>query len=278
MRITFFCVTVMTSVAAFAAPQQKQQSIPSNEPSYADLADFALASKITAHVRIRSARALTGDLAAGTQPGFQRHLVTADLVSLIRAPDAQSPQLRYIQDLPLDSRGKPPKLRKLESLVFAQPARPGELQLSSQNASVFWTAGREATVRAILAEAARGDAPPIVRGISSAFHSAGSLPGEGETQIFLDTADRRPASLSVKRRAGEAPNWFVSLGEVVDEGVSQPQINTLLWYRLACFLPKDMPVSVTRGQTESDSRQVAEDYRLIIQALGPCNRTEAKAP
>ncbi|NBU79307.1 MAG: hypothetical protein EBS50_09595 [Sphingomonadaceae bacterium] len=276
MRIPFFCVAMMTGAIAFAAPQQNPAPIAANEPSYADLADFALASKITAHVRIRGARALTGEFAAGTKPGFQRLLITADLVALIKAPEGQSPQIRYIQDLPIDSRGKPPKLRKSESLIFAQPARPGEVQLSAPNASVSWTAEREQTVRTILAEAANPNSPPRVRGIASAFHSIGSLPGEGETQIFLDTADNRPASLTVQRRAGEAPIWFVSLGEVVDEGVSKPAANTLLWYRLACFLPAQMPAGVTQGQTESDSQQVAADYQMIISALGPCTRTLPK--
>lgn len=276
MRVPIFCVAITLGAAAIAAPQQISAPISENEPTYADLADFALASKITAHVRIRGARALKGELAAGTKPGFQRHLITADLVALIKAPEGQPPQVRYLQDLPVDSRGKPPKLRKSESLLFAQPGRPGELQLSAQNAAVSWTAEREKTVRAILAEATHSDAPPLVRGISSAFHSVGSLPGEGETQIFLDTADNRPASLSVQRRAGEAPIWFVSLGEVVDEGVSQPPANTLLWYRLACFLPAEMPQGVTQGQTPSDSQQVAEDYKVVISALGPCKRTMAR--
>lgn len=276
MRIPFFCVAMMTSAATFAAPQQIPTPIIANEPNYADLADFALASKITAHVRIRGTRVLTGELANGTKPGFQRLLITADLLALIKAPEGQPPQIRYIQDLPTDSRGKTPKLRKSESLIFAQPARPGEVQLSAPNASISWTAEREKTVRAILAEAAHPNSPPRVRGISSAFHSVGSLPGEGETQIFLDTADNRPASLTVQRRAGEAPIWFVSLGEVVDEGVSKPAANTLLWYRLACFLPAQMPASVTQGQTESDSQQVAADYQLIISALGPCTRSLPK--
>src|SRR3546814_1145016 len=36
------------------------------------------------------------------------------------------------------------------------------------------------------------DAPPVITGVGCAFHVPGSLPGEGETQIFLATADGSP--------------------------------------------------------------------------------------
>ncbi|MFM7028025.1 MAG: hypothetical protein ACKOXK_05040 [Chakrabartia sp.] len=263
----------MTTAPVYAAVQNSQPSAPAPVASYGDLADFALASKIVAHVRIRAARPLTGALAVGVAAGQQRYLVTADVVALIKAPEGQPAQVKYLVDLPLDSRGKPVKLRKTESLVFARPARPGEWQLSATKAQLFWSPAAEQTVRTILTEAARADAPPMVRGINSAFHSAGSLPGEGETQIFLDSADNRPASLTIRRQPNQPPSWFVSLGEVVDEGVSQPAPDTLLWYRLACFLPAQMPAGAVDGQSADDARQVAEDYALVMGALGRCNRT-----
>lgn len=277
MRFALAYIALVTSGSAYAAPQQFKPNTPVEALSYPVLADFALASKVTAHVRIRSVRALKAELAVGTRPGFQRQLVTADVIALIRAPEGQPAQLRYIVDLPLDSRGRVPKLRGTESLVFATPARPGELRLISPESWVTWTPEADATVRAILTEAMQPDAPPLVRGINSAFHSPGSLPGEGETQIFLDAADNRPASLTVQRRPNEAPRWFVSLGEVVDEGVSQPAVNSLLWYRLACFLPQQMPNRIVEGQDPADAQQVRSDYAMIMQALGPCNRSRGPA-
>ena len=68
--------------------------------------------------------------------------------------------------------------------------------------------------------------------IGNAFHVAGSLPGEGETQMFLTTADARPVSLSILRRPGEQPRWAVALAEIVDEAAGPPQRDTFLWYRL----------------------------------------------
>ncbi|MGJ3629468.1 hypothetical protein AB5I41_26240 [Sphingomonas sp. MMS24-JH45] len=46
--------------------------------------------------------------------------------------------------------------------------------------------------RRIATEATAADAPPVVTGVRSAFHVPGSLPGEGETQIFLSTREGRP--------------------------------------------------------------------------------------
>src|SRR6185503_7233832 len=96
-------------------------------------------------------------------------------------------------------------------------------------------------LRALLRELTAADAPPRITGIGRAFHVPGSLPGESETQIFLQTADARPISLSILRRPGERPRWSVALSEIVDEAAAPPAPDTLLWYRLACTLPPRLP-------------------------------------
>lgn len=266
-------VGIMIAMPAYAAPQNIPANSAEHAKTYADIADFALASKIVAHVRVRETHKLSDALAAGVQTGYQRQLVTAEVKALIKAPEEQTARIRYLIDLPLDSRGKTPKLRGAESLVFALPGRPGEWRLVSSNAQISWTAAAELMARSILTEASRADAPPQIRGISSAFHSQGSLPGESETQIFLDTADNRPASLTVQRQPGQPPKWFVSQGEVVDDGISQPQANSLLWYRLVCFLPAQIPAALISGQSAEETAQIQTDYKLIMSALGPCNRS-----
>ena len=77
------------------------------------------------------------------------------------------------------------------------------------------------------------DAPPAITGLGNAFHVPGTLPGEGETQIFVQTATGAPISLSILRRPGEQRRWAVALGEVVDDAAAPPPRDTLLWYRLA---------------------------------------------
>ena len=263
-------------VTVNAAAQQDAPSFVSGTYQYADLADLALAAPITAHVKIKSAKRLSKEMAAGVRPGFERQLITADVIALIKAADGVSKRIQYLVDLPVDSRGKVQKLTKSESLIFAIPAGPAGpafVRLVAPDAQVPWSPEAARTVRAILSEAARADAPPVVRGISSAFHSEGSIPGEGETQIFLNSSEDKPVSLTVQRRTGEEPRWFVSQGEVVDEGTSQPRPNTLLWYRIACTLPANIPPSTMDGQSTETIAQIRADYKVILGGLGPCNRT-----
>ncbi len=264
-------------MTANAAAQQGAPSIVSSTYRYADLADLALAAPITTHVKVKSAKRLSKELSAGVRPGFARHLVTADVIALIKATEGVPKRIQYLVDLPVDSRGKVQKLTKSESLVFAIRAGPAFVRLVAPDAQVPWSPEAARTVRAILSEAARADAPPIVRGVSSAFHSEGSIPGEGETQIFLNSPEDKPVSLTVQRRTGEEPRWFVSQGEVVDEGTSQPRPNTLLWYRIACTLPATVPSSSMDGQSTETIAQIRADYKVILGGLGLCNRTRKAA-
>jgi hypothetical protein len=116
-------------------------------------------------------------------------------------------------------------------------------------------------------------APPRITGIGNAFFVPGALPGEGETQVFLTTADNQPVSLTVLRRPGERPRWAVALSEIVDEAAGPPPAETLLWYRLACSLPRTLPERSTASLGPADADQARADYRFIMDALGPCGRT-----
>ena len=118
-------------------------------------------------------------------------------------------------------------------------------------------------------------APPAITGIGNAFHVPGALPGEGETQVFLQTADARPVSLSILRRPGEQPRWSVSLGEIVEEGGGPPPRDTLLWYRLACALPRSLPDTAIDQLSPDDAARAREEYDVVLTALGACGRTSA---
>ena len=98
--------------------------------------------------------------------------------------------------------------------------RAAELRLAARDAQLPFSPEAAARLRAILREASAPGAPPRITGIGRAFHVPGSLPGESETQIFLQTADNRPISLNVLRRPGEQPRWSVALGEMVDEAAA----------------------------------------------------------
>jgi hypothetical protein len=159
--------------------------------------------------------------------------------------------------------------------VLAQtvPGRPGELRLVAPDAQLSFTPALAEQLRSILREASAAAAPPRITGIGKAFHVRGSLPGESETQIFLQTADERPVSLSVIRRPGETPRWAVALSEIVDDAALPPQQNSLLWYRLACSLPRAIPAQSLADAEPGEAAAIQADYRLVMAGLGSCARS-----
>lgn len=265
--------------AQVVAPGNGSGSIaPAPSPyAYADTADLVLSAPLVIDAAIRSNTRIKGEEAASVPPGQARFYVEADVVALIRGATSIPPRIGYLVDVPLDGRGRAPKLNKLRVLLFARPVagRPDQVQLIQPDAQRNWSAGAEAQARAIVQAVLARDAPPVVTGVGNAFHVAGSLPGEGETQIFLTTADNRPVSLSVLRRPGEQRRWAVALSEIVDDAAAPPARDTLLWYRLACTLPPALPDRSTTALDAGDAAAAQEDYRFVIEQLGPCRRSGA---
>lgn len=244
-------------------------------PSYADLADLVLASPVIVDATIRSTTRIKGAEAAGVATGSTRLYVEADVAALVRGPQGSPTRVGYILDVPPDAGGRLPKLKKRRVLLFARPvpATLDQLQLAATDAQLAWTPELDARVRGIVRETVAADAAPLVTGVGNAFHVAGALPGEGETQIFLLAADGRPVSLSILRRPGEQPRFAVALSEIVDEAAGPPRRDTLLWYRLACGLPPTLPETSTASLGAEDARVASEDYRFVVDRLGPCGRT-----
>jgi hypothetical protein len=244
--------------------------------TYADMADLALAAPVVAHVRLARATTLKPEQATGVRAGFARVYIEAEIVTLIRSAEGLPSRVRYVADFKRDPKGKVPKPRKgSEFLVFARPVtgRADEIQLAAPDAQVAYDSGRADQVRAILREAGGAGAAPQITGIGRAFHVPGAIPGESETQIFLRTAADQPVSVSVLRRPGQTPFWAVALSEIVDDAASAPARDTLLWYRLACTLPRALPAqSVAEADAEA-AAAIRADYGFVLDQLGSCART-----
>jgi hypothetical protein len=279
-KLAFWALASVSFTLGVAAPISAQKppvnSLQTGRPlSYADAADLSIGTAIVAHIRIRTAERIKPTPTIIVPSGRARFVVSADVIALIRGTGGLPPQIRYLVDVPTDAKGKPPKLKKAEMMVFAVavPKRSGEIQLIAPDAQVAMAPGLADRVRAIILASTRPDAPPRITGVGDAFHVAGALSGQGETQIFLVADDGRPASLSIWREPGAKPRWAVSLDEIVDQAGGPPQRDSLIWYRLACFLPPALPVeSVTTLDAES-ARIAAEDYRVVLDGLGACGRT-----
>jgi hypothetical protein len=269
---------ILFAAAAFAQPPAAQAVPAAPAVTYADLADLALGAPIAAHVQLRRALPLRAEEAPGVPAGHSRFYMEADVMALIRGEPGTPTQVRYLVDLPNDARGRPARpARRSEYLIFARPVpgRPGELQLSAADGQLSYTPELGTRARAFLRSASEADAPPAITGIGRAFHTPGTLPNSGETQIFLQTAQNQPISITVAREAGSQPRWFVSMSEFVDAGATQPQRDTLLWYRLACFLPAQLPARSYADAAEH-GRAIVADYRVVREGLGPCPRTRVR--
>ncbi|MGQ0661157.1 MAG: hypothetical protein ACT4N3_09855 [Sphingosinicella sp.] len=239
-----------------------------------------MTAPIAAHVRIARVDRLRAEEAASAPAGHRRFLVDADIVALIRGAQGMPARIRYLVDLPNDARGRPADLRRRSEwllLASRSPVRPEELRLVAPDAQLPYSAELAERLRAILRESNAATAAPRITGIGRAFHVPGSLPGESETQFFLQTANNRPISISVLRRPNEPPRWGVSLTEVIDEAAPSPARDTLLWYRLACSLPAQLPRASLSEASAEEGRAIEADYRFVMETLGRCQRNRRPA-
>lgn len=259
--------TLATPLPARAAPLPPV----AESLSYADIADLVTASPLVVRATVKSVSKVVSDAATAQSSPVQHVYVTASVDALIRGDGGLPPMVSFLAEQPVNG-GK--WRRKQAVMLFARAGtRPGEIQLVSRNAMRPVTERLESESRAVVTELLKTNAPPAITGIGDAFHVAGTVAGEGETQIFLKTDSGAPVSLSIVRRPGQAPQWGASLGEIVDESAVAPKPGHLLWYRLACALPAHLPESATRTLPLLDAEAARRDYRFVVESLGSCGRT-----
>lgn len=259
----------ITPVAAQAPP------VPAAiGPTFADLATLSDVAPLAVRVTVKDQVQLKPERAPGLAPGEARLYVEAQTVALLAGSTTLPESLRYLVDVPLDAKSRAPKLKKREFVLFGRPVpgRSGELQLVGKQAQLAYTPELEARLRPVLTSLAARDVPPRVTGVRDVLSSQGNLAGESETQIFLTTATGDPAALTVVRRPGMAPRWGVSWTELIDQSARPAQKETIAWYRLACALPRSLPSGSNLASDPADRARAAQDYRFVIEQLGPCTR------
>lgn len=257
-------------ILATIAPASAQAPPPASDrlASYADIAEQALAAPVIVRATITRVSRLSGKAAPDVAPGRARLLVTAELSNVLVAPGPLGGSVQYLWDAPLDARGKPPAAKGMDILAFlAPPGADGATRLISRRGQQAWDPALADTVRAVVA-AQRSGTVPVVRGIANGFRADGTVPGESESQFFLDTADGKPATLVVQNRPGEVRRVLVARGDIIDESAERVKPNSLLWYRLACFLPARLPAAAG-----GNDPALARDWRDALASLGPCGKT-----
>jgi len=253
------------------------QGMDASDPlQYADIADLSANAPIIIHITVKEAIKVDPERAPNAPAGTQRFYIIASTNALIRGQGGVGETIRYVVDLPLDARGRAPKIKKNPFIIFARRPSGGgsdNVQLIAQDAQIAWTPDREQRVRSVVRELVDRNAPPAISRIASAFHVPGTVIGEGETQIFLETESGLPISITVLKRDGQRKFWAVSLGEIVDEAARAPVRNSLLWYRLACFLPRQLPARALTSDSPANAQQARADYQMVLGDLGACPRS-----
>jgi hypothetical protein len=277
MSLNRFHSVCAATACAFLALPAAAQAPAATAPSYADLADLADPAVAVIHARIRKQATVEPERAPGLAPGHVRLYLEAETVALLTGSAPIGGALRYLVDLPLDEKGRAPKLKKRDVLLFTRAAsgRPGEIALVAPDAQLDWSPELEARLRPILAELADPDAPVAVTTVREALSVPGNLVGESETQFFVGTEGAGPLSITVVHRPNMAPVWGVSRSEIVDQAAEPPRPDTLGWYRLACFLPRDLPREANLTADAGARARAMADYRFVRDQLGPCPRNRS---
>lgn len=267
------CLIFALFAAAVPGSAQSPATVTAAAPSdglagFADIAELSLASPLIVRATITRAVRITGKAAADVPPGRARLLVTAEVANVMVAPGRIGGRLQYLWDAPLDARGRPTRGKGLDVLAFlAAPDADGNTRLMSRRGQQPWDAALADTVRTLVTDDRAGRAP-VVRGVSNGFRADGTVPGESESQFFLATADGKPATLVVQNRPGEVRRVLVARGDIIDESAERVRPRTLLWYRLACFLPARLPASAG-----GNDPALARDWRDAVASIGTCDRT-----
>lgn len=254
-----------------AAPPQSIPPTPAG-PSWTDLADLTLSSPVILRATVTDVTRLGRKQAPDVPQDQVRALLQADVQAVIAAPAVLPARIEWLWQAAPDPRGRPAIARNSSVLIFAAPVpgRAEQLRLVAPNAQLPWTPESDAAIRAVLAEARDPAVAGLrVTGISDAFHAAGTVNGESESQFFITTG-AAPLTLVLLRRAGAQPALRVATGELVDDSAAPVRPRTLLWRALACGLPTSLPARLA-----SEPALVA-DWSAIRDSLGPCGRTSVR--
>lgn len=261
-RVTAQLLAVLTLVGA-------ELPAAAASPSHADLADLTLAAPVVIRATITNSERIADKDSSGLRPGRVRLLITAAVDAALVAPGAIPASLSWLWDAPLDARGKAPKPKGQPVLAWlAAPAADGKTRLVAGSGQQPWDAAIEARVRTIATEARSGSVPAI-NGVANGFRADGTVPGESESQFFLTATGGNGVTMVVTTKPGEPRRVAVARGDVIDESAMIVRPETLLRYRLACYLPAELPKSAGGSDPA-----LAADWRAALASLGPCGRTQ----
>lgn len=265
------CSTI-TAAQPQAAPAPELSA--AQAPTYADLVTLAMRADTVAIVEVEEQIPFPPERAPGVAPADVRLYLEALTQALLKAPTSVGETMVFVVDQRRLADGEPPELEERRFLLFGDlsTSQPSALQLLSSRSMLPAGPRIEARVRQVLNQLAAADAPPGIAGVRDVISVPGNLAGESETQMFIETDTGAPVSLTVIRRPGMAPQWGISLGELVDASARPPAPETLVWFRFACFLPRELPDDSFLQRDRVSQSQARADYAFVLAELGTCER------
>ena len=203
LRTTGPFLLLGAALAAAPVTAMAQDGARTAELTYADMVDLADEAPLVVRAQIRRQATVEPERSPGLQPGFVRLYIEARTSALIAGNAPLGEALRYLVDVPLDAKGKPPKLKKQEVILFARPVAgsPAQLQLVDPRA-VRLAASRCACVRCW---------PNCWRGCTAAVTGLRCARGRGyagrriETQLF--SIPKTTARYGTAAPPRQAPRW-----------------------------------------------------------------------
>jgi|APAra7269096936_1048531.scaffolds.fasta_scaffold09595_2 hypothetical protein len=261
------------SVAPSAALAQVR-SHSADQGTYVDTVELSKKADLVVLVRVTQMKPVATATPGALLPSHRRYYAEASTKALLYGQTGIGGSLRYLVDLPVAPGQGTADLTGKDVFLFASPVpgRPEEIKLVEPTAQQLWSPEREERLRAVLRALVSPRAPPPVTGVRELSYVPGNLAGQGRTQIFLDTK-KGPVTIAVRHLPGQAKTWGVSLSEVTGGDLHPPARDTLEWYNLACFMPASPPQSAYVSGPFSSKQQAYADYRMVLAALGPCERS-----
>ncbi|QDK35445.1 MULTISPECIES: hypothetical protein [Sphingomonadaceae] len=262
------------SLAPSAAPAQVR-SHSADQGTYVDTVELSQKADLVVLARVTQMKPVPTSTPGALVPSHRRYYAEASTKALLYGQSGIGGSLRYLVDLPVAPGQGSADLTGKDVFLFASPVpgRPEEIKLVEPTAQQLWSPEREDRLRAVLRALVSPHAPAPVTGVRELSYVPGNLAGQGRTQIFLDTK-KGPVTIAVRHLPGQAETWGVSLSEVTGGDLRPPARDTLEWYNLACFMPASPPQSAYVSGSFPSKQQAYADYRMVLAALGPCERSQ----
>ncbi|KPH66161.1 MULTISPECIES: hypothetical protein [unclassified Novosphingobium] len=258
-----------------SASRAQVRSLSADQATYVDTVELSKKADLVVLARITQLKPVAGTAPGTGLPNHRRYYAEASTRALLYGKNGIGGSLQYLVDLPEASAQSATDWMGKDVFLFASrvPGRPKEIKLVEPAAQQLWSPERESRLRGVLRALVSPRAPAPVTGVRELGYVPGNLAGQGRTQIFLDTK-KGPVTIAVRHMPGQPENWGVSFSELTGGDLHPPTKDTLEWYNLACFLPASPPQSAYVSGAFPSKQQAYADYRMVLAALGPCERSQ----